>query len=731
MKKLVVMLVLLTGWIIHPIQAQQPEKQLTLEHVFNDTFTPEGIHNVNWMKDGQFYTTLERTGNDIQLRKYDILTGDYEVLIASSGLKAEGRDDPILIQDYQFSADENKILIKTDVVQIWRRSTRENYFIHDLETGETTKLTQSDEKQQYAQLSPSGDKAVYVQDNNLYLVDLEAGEETAITEDGEFNRIINGSTDWVYEEEFGFAKAWYWSPDGEKIAYYRFDESRVKEFFMTEWGDLYPGLTRFKYPKAGEENSIVKIGVFDLEKGETIWMDIGDETDQYIPRINWTKDPGTLAIRRMNRLQNKQDLMLADAGSGQTRIIKTEKSDAWIDVNDDLIFLEDREHFIYTSEESGYNHIYLYGMDGELIRQITSGNWEVTDYLGYNEDNSQIYYISTEESPLERHLYSINRDGTGKMKMSGKEGVYQVNMSRDYKFYIETYSSPETPSVYTLYEGDGTEVRILEDNSELVERLKEYQLPTKEFIDVNLEQADLNGYILKPYDFDSTTTYPVLFYVYGGPGSQTVTRSFASGQRAMWHRYLTSKGYVIVSVDNRGTGARGRDFEKQVYKRLGQLEVKDQIDAAEYLIDTCDFMDEERLGIWGWSYGGYMSSLVLARGNHFFDTAVAVAPVTSWRFYDTIYTERFMQTPLMNREGYELGSPLTYTDQIEGNYLLVHGTGDDNVHLQNAVEMVNKLVEENIQFKTMYYPNRNHGIYGGNTRRHLYEMMTDFILENL
>ena len=729
MKKLLLFFILF-GWVIQPVQSQQ-KKAIEFEHLFNGTFSPSGIQNVNWMKDGQYYTALVRTSSDIELRKYDILNGDYEVLTASSQLRAEGRSNPIYIQDYQFSADETKLLIKTDVEQLWRRSTKENYFVHNLETGETSKLTQSDEKQQYAKLSPAGDKAAFVQNNNLFLVNLETGEEKQITTDGEFNKIINGATDWVYEEEFGFAKAWYWSPDGSKIAYYRFDETRVKEFFMTEWGSLYPGLTRFKYPKAGEQNSIVKIGVYDLNSEETTWMDIGEETDQYIPRINWTKDSGTLAIRRMNRLQNKQDLMLANVETGNTETIKTETSDAWIDVNDDLRFLENGEQFIYVSEESGYNHIYLYNMDGKKIRQVTKGDWEVTHFIGYNGSNDKLYYISTEDSPLERHLYSINIDGSGKTKMSGGEGQNSVNMSRDYKYYIETFSGPGHPPVYTLHESNGDEVRILEDNAGLNEVMSEYKLPQKEFMKIDLPQTTLNGYMLKPHDFDPAKKYPVLFYVYGGPGSQTVSKSFASGQRPMWHKYLTEKGYIVISVDNRGTGARGRDFEKQLYKKLGQYEVTDQIDAAKYLIEKYDFIDASRVGIWGWSYGGYMSSLALAQGSDVFSTAIAVAPVTSWRFYDTIYTERFMQTPQMNPEGYEKGAPLTYADQIKGNYLLVHGTGDDNVHFQNAVEMVNRLVAEDVDFETMFYPNRSHGIYGGNTRKHLYRMLNDFILENL
>lgn len=728
MKKLF-LLAIIFGWILQPLSAQTQEVQFN--HLFDNTFRSESIQNINWMQDGQYYSTLKRVNGDIEIRKYDITTGDYDVLMSTSDLKVPGRDKPIIIQDYQFSADESKLLIKTDVESIWRRSTRENYFIYDFETGRTQKLTESDQKQQYAQLSPSGEKAAFVQENNLYWVNLSTGEETAITTDGEFNKIINGAADWVYEEEFGFAKAWSWSPDGEKIAFYRFDESDVKEFFMTEWGELYPGLTRFKYPKAGEEISVVKIGVYDLDDDNTIWMDIDSENDQYIPRINWTNDSGTLAIRRMNRLQNKQDLMLANANTGDTEIIKTEESDAWIDVNDNLIFLENGEEFVYTSEESGYNHIYLYNLDGELIRQVTEGDWEVTDYLGYNEQTERFYFVSSEESPLERHLYSIRRDGSNKRKMTDSESWHSINMSRDLKYYINTSTSASTPPQYTLHNINGKQVRMLEDNEELRDTLADYAFPQKEFIKIPLQQATLNGYMMKPHNFDASKEYPVLFYVYGGPGSQTVKKNFSTSQRPLWHGYLASQGYIIISVDNRGTGARGRDFEKQIYKKLGQYEVEDQIDAAEYLIEEYDFIDENRVGIWGWSYGGYMSTLALAQGNDIFSTAIAVAPVTSWKYYDTIYAERFMQTPEQNPEGYSKGSPLTYANQITGNYLLVHGTGDDNVHFQNTVEMIDRLVAANVQFETMFYPNRNHGIYGGNTREHLYRMLTDYILENL
>ncbi len=704
----------------------QNKKPIEFEQLFSNTFTPNSVQNVRWMNDGNFYSATHEN----QIIRYNIVNGNERVLFDGDDYSGTEKESTLKIQGYQFSADEQKLLIKTDVEQIWRRSTREHYYVYDIENNELNKLTQSKEKQQYAELSPTGEKAAFVRDNNLFWVDLETGEETQITHDGEFNKIINGAADWVYEEEFGFAKAWFWSPDGDRIAFYRFDEERVQEFFMTGWGGLYPQQIKFKYPKAGEENSIVSIHIYQLDTEKTIGVDIGEEEDQYIPRIKWTRDNNTLSIFRMNRLQNNMELLFADAETGESKVILTEESDAWIDVHDNLYFLENREQFITTSEKDGYNHIYLYDLKGNLLEQVTEGDWEVTNFIGHDDNNYRLYYVSTEESPLERHLYSIRVDGKKKRKLTTQTGWHGINMSRDFKYYIDTWSDHNKPPIVTLHSNNGKKVRTLEDNAELSRILGEYHFIQKEFMTLDVNDTKLNAYMMKPVDFDSTQKYPVLVYVYGGPGSQTVTRNFESRDRALWHQHLANEGYIIVSVDNRGTGARGRDFEKQTYKKLGQYETADQIEAAK-IIAQLPFVDENRLGIWGWSYGGYMSSLALAEGSDVFSTAIAVAPVTHWRLYDTIYTERFMQTPALNPEGYNAGSPLVKANQIKGNYLLVHGTGDDNVHFQNTVEMINALVAANVDFETMFYPNRNHGIYGGNTRKHLYRLMNDFILENL
>lgn len=703
----------------------QDRKPITFDQVVDGTFSAENVRNVRWMNDGQYYTAT----NDNKIIRFNIVNGNEKVLFDGNDFKGED-GSPFKVEGYEFSADEKKILIKSDVERIWRRSTREHYYVYDIARKSLNKLTASEGKQQYAELSPKGDRAAFVRENDLFWVDLNTGKETRITSDGAFNKLINGAADWVYEEEFGFAKAWFWSPEGDRIAFYKFNEERVNEFFMTDWGELYPELVQFKYPKAGEENSIVSIHVYHLNTGKTVAMDVGEEKDQYIPRINWTQDNNKLAIRRLNRLQNHLELLIANASNGDSKVILNEKSDTWIDIHDDLYFLSNGKQFITTSDRSGYNHVYLYDMSGELLTQVTKGKYDVTELVGHNQRTYEVYYISTEESPLERHFYKVRVDGRRKEKLSDKKGWHSINMSPDFKYYIHSWSDSNQPPKVDLLRSNGRKVRTLVDNEALRKKLKEYAFAEKEFKTYKVNGATLNAYVMKPADFDPKAKYPVLMYVYGGPGSQTVTRRFESSQRPMWHQYLVNQGYIVVSVDNRGTGARGRNFMKQTYKKLGQLETADQIAVAKELAKE-SYVDSERIGIWGWSYGGYMSSLALAEGNEVFSTAIAVAPVTSWKYYDTIYTERFMQTPQLNPEGYKEGAPLEKAAKIKGNYLLVHGTGDDNVHFQNTVEMIDALVENGVDFETMIYPNRNHSIYGGNTRNHLYKMMSDYIIDNL
>ncbi|MFH1320899.1 MAG: DPP IV N-terminal domain-containing protein [Bacteroidota bacterium] len=722
-------LFLLSCQIIYP-QQRDTKKEITLEDIWqNNTFQQKTILGVRSMKDGIHYTTLAREKGTSYIIKYKYETGEVsDTILRSEWLVVGETKDTISIDDYQFSSDENKILIATEIEHIYRHSTREKNYVWDRMNKKLTLLSDGS-KQRYATFSPSGSKAAFVRENNLFLKDLGTGREIQITKDGIYNQIINGATDWVYEEEFSFDKAFFWSPDGSKIAYYRFDESNVKEFSMVMYGTLYPENYKFKYPKAGEENAKVTIHIYDLINESTITADLGSDFE-YIPRIKWTKDPDFLSIQRMNRHQNKLELLLANTSTGGTKTILTEESDTYIDITDDLTFLDDKKHFIRTSESDGYNHIYLYDLKGKLMHQITKGNRDVIKFKGIDEHTKTLFYISAGSSPMARDIYSIKIDGKGKKKLSDKKGQNDAQFSKGFKYYINNHSDANTPAFITLHNAAGKQIRILEDNGNLKETLKQYLISKKEFFNFKTSEGiELNGWMIKPSNFDSTKKHPVMMYVYGGPGAQTVRDSW-NQNNYLWHQMLAQKGCIIVSVDNRGTEARGADFKKCTYKELGKLETIDQIEVVKYL-RTLPYVDKQRFGIWGWSYGGYLTSLCLTKGADYFKLGIAVAPSTSWRFYDTIYTERYMQTPQENPDGYDDNSPVNHVEKLKGKYLIIHGTADDNVHYQNTIEMVSALVKANKQFDLFVYPDKNHGIYGGNTRLHLYTKMTNFILDNL
>ena len=702
------------------------QKEITLSDIYeNSTFKQKSVKDVNWMKDGQYYSSLK----DNNIVKFDIATGnEVEVIVKGSELNPS-----IQISSYNFSKDEKKLLLSTNKQPIYRRSYTAEFYVYNIKSKKLQQLS-SKGKQSYATFSPDGFKVAFVRKNNLYFVELDNMTEHQITSNGKFNNIINGSTDWVYEEEFSFVKAFFWSPDNEKIAYYIFDESEVKEYNMQVWDtkDLYPIDYRYKYPKAGEANSKVKINIYHLT-GRHIRIDL--DNPDYIPRINWTQDPQILSVRKMNRHQNQVTLLHVDADSGDAKVILEEKNDTYIDIEycDDLTYLNDKKHFIYSSEISGYKHLYLYSIDGKLVRQITKGDWEVTTFLGIDESSKKkkLFYVSTESSPLERDFYSIDLNGKKKVKLSKRKGTHKINMSADFKYYLDYYSSATTPlKVFLFQTKKNEEIKVLEENTVLNESIKAFKLSEKElFSFANSNKDSLNGYILKPANFDKSKKYPVLMFVYGGPGSQMVANSWGGGN-IYWHHLLTQKGYMIVCVDNRGTGFKGSKFKKMTYAQLGKYEVEDQIETAKYLAKL-PYVDKDRIGIWGWSYGGYLSSLCIMKGNEYFKAAIAVAPVSTWRYYDTIYTERFLKTPQENPSGYDDNSPITHVDKLKGNYLLVHGTGDDNVHFQNAIILQNALIKAGKQYQSFYYPDRNHGIYGGNTRIHLFEMLTTFIKEKL
>ena len=705
------------------------QKEITLEDIWQKgTYQMKSVPGFEFLNDGQHYTRKEGK----QIKEYNLTTGDFtKVVFDAAAIKeVEGFDGTF--NSYTFSGDEQKLLIKTATEKIYRHSTRAHYFIYDRKLKRLTPLSKGG-KQRYATFNPQADKVAFVRQNNLYYVDLTSGKEVQVTDDGQYNHIINGSPDWVYEEEFSFARAFEWSTDGNKIAFLRFDESEVKEFIMPMYYDLdYPDYYTFKYPKVGEQNAIVTAHIHNIASGKTIKVDTGKETDQYLPRIYWTQDPNQLCVFRLNRHQNHLELLLANAKTGATKLLMEETNKWYIDeVNfDNLVFLKDGKQFIWTSEMDGYSHIYLYGMNGKLVRQVTNGDFDVTKFYGVDEKNSQVFYQAAAASPIDREIYSIGLDGKDQRLLSAKKGTNSAQFSSTYDYFVLTRSDANSPNTYAVYDRQGKLLRTIEENTAFREIQQMYNVQSVEFFSFQTsEEVELNGYMIKPPNFNENHKYPVFMYVYGGPNSQTVKNSYG-GFNYWWFQLLAQKGYIVVSVDNRGTGARGEEFRKMTYQQLGRYETIDQIEAAKYLA-ALDYTDPNRIGIFGWSYGGYMSSLALFKGNDVFKAAIAVAPVTNWKWYDTIYTERFMRTAKENPDGYHDNSPIYFADQLKGAYLLVHGVGDDNVHFQNSVEMANALIRANKQFDTMFYPNRNHGIYGQNARIHLYTKMTDFLMENL
>ena len=699
-------------------------KMIQLEDIWaSRTFSQEWVWGINSMNDGIHYSSLNYGENNVYITQYSYETGDSILTILDS------KDlNGISFNDFSFSEDENKILLPTQTESIYRYSTRSNYYVYNRQTQIAEELSEG--KQRLAQFSPDASKVAFVKENNIFIKDIINNTELQITFDGEINKIINGATDWVYEEEFSFDNGMQWNSSGNKIAYYRFNEEKVPEFSMDLFTDLYPSRSQFKYPKAGEINSTIELFIYDLDSKKTVKANINSEEEFYIPRIKWTLDENVLSVQKMNRHQNQLDFILVDAKDGSSQTIFSENDAAYIDVTDNLTFLNDGKYFIWTSEKSGYNHIYLYNLNGKQVRQITKGNYDVTDFYGIDESNNTVYFASSERSPMHRDVYAVQLNGKNKKILTNKIGTNSATFSTNFKYFINQYSNANTPYYFSLFDAKGNEVRMLKDNSNLKNDLAGYALSQKEFFNFKTtEGIDLNGWMMKPYNFDETKQYPVFMYLYGGPGSQQVTDSWG-GSNFLWYQMLTQQGYIVACVDNRGTGARGSEFKKCTYQQLGKLETEDQIEANRYLANL-PYVDGSRIGIFGWSYGGYMSSLCLLKGADEFKMAIAVAPVTNWRYYDSIYTERYMRTPQENASGYDDNSPINHVEKLKGKYLLVHGSADDNVHYQNTMEMTNALVNANKQFDLFIYPNKNHGIYGGYTRLHLFTKMTNFIKENL
>ena len=715
----------------------QEKKNFDLEDLYmRPTFYAKSVRGMNSMKDGKTYASFERG----QLNIYNYKTGELEkTLFGIADLTLHPDSLPIGLQDYELSANEDKMLCATEMESIYRHSYHATYYVYDFNTKTLQPLSENG-KQRLATFSPDATKVAFMRDNNLFIKDLKTGEEKQFTKDGLYNHIINGAPDWVYEEEFSFSQGFYWSPDSKKIAYMKFDESNVREFQMEEFEGLYPDWYSFKYPKAGEDNSIVEIYVYDLESGKTVKMDTGKETDIYLPRIAWTKDANVLAIQRLNRHQNHLEILAADATTGKSRVFYDETNKYYIDITDDWHFLEDGKRFLMTSERSGYNHIYLCNLDGTEAKQLTSGPWDVTSVYGF--DGKEVYFQAAKNTPVDRQIYAVNLKG--KMReVIGREGTNQATFSNDFSYLININSTISQPRQFELYTNKGKLVRVLEDNHEFAEKLKTFNLGEKRLMKISDPaftlpdgtQVDVDAWQILPPDFDPSKKYPVLIYVYGGPGHQTVNNSWANSDY-WWMQLLAQHGIISVSINNRGSGAQGEVFKKMTYLQLGKYETEDMITLAKYMAKQ-PYVDGSRIGIYGWSYGGFMAANGITKGADVISTAVSVAPVTNWRYYDNVYTERFMRTPQENPDGYDLNSPVHNTALIKGNYLLCHGSGDDNVHYQNAMELIKAMISNGKQFDLMIYPNKNHGIYGGyeygdgECRMHLFNKIDNFLFEHL
>ena len=703
------------------------QEKITLDEIWGGAFRTKGMDELNAMKTTNQYTVLnfDRASRSSQIDLYDFATLEKERTLFSS------KDFQQLqgIDSYTFNTKENQILIANNSEQIFRYSAVSDYFLYDIASKSLTKIAEY--KIQEPTFSPDGTKIAFAYQNNLYVYEIASKKTQQITTDGKKNSIINGITDWVYEEEFGFVRAFDWNATGTKLAYIKFDESQVPEFSMDLYNrGLYPAQEVFKYPKAGEKNAGVSLHLFDVTSNTTQTVNLANYNDFYIARIQWTNDANVLSAQVLNRHQNNLDLLFIDGNTATSKVVLNEKDKAYVDVTDNLTFLKDNS-FIWTSEKSGFNHIYHYDKTGKLKKQITTGNWEVTAYYGFDEKSGMVYYQSVENGSINRDVYAINISGKNKKRLTTAIGTNRATFSPNFQYFINSFSSATKAPTFTLNDSkSGNVIKTIVSNEALEQKLAKYDIVPKEFTTITTEKGHtLNAWFIKPKDFDPNKKYPVFMFQYSGPGSQQVANQW-NGINDYWFMMLAQQGYIVACVDGRGTGFKGAEFKKCTYKELGKFEVEDQIDAAK-LIGNYSYVDKSRIGIFGWSYGGFMSSNCILKGNDVFKTAIAVAPVTSWRYYDTIYTERYMQTPQENASGYDENSPINHVSKLKGNYLLIHGTSDDNVHVQNAMVMIEALVQANKQFDWAIYPDKNHGIYGGKTRLQLYTKMTNFIKEKL
>lgn len=734
-------------------------QNISLEDIWiNNTFSMANFEDFKWSKSGKTYFKIKNNPktNKLELAEFDVISDKkLKIKCLISELKINNKS--LEIDDFVFSEDESKIIIQTETENIYRRSTKSIFYVFDCQNQKLTALIDSQKVTQIS-FSADGKKIAFTKENNLFIKNLETNIITQITKDGKKNEIINGTSDWVYEEEFEIVKCFFWNNSSNKIAFLKFDESHVKDYEMQIWGkDLYPHNYIFKYPKAGEKNAFVSVLVYDIEKSELKTVFDGKNKDSYVPRINWTNDQNILSVKHLNRNQDSLVVVHYNTKNDSNSIIMTSKSDTYIDTDDNFLYLNKSNYLLYKSNDEFRNLVLLdlKNLKSETITQNKSNNqgktenyanWEIQNIIKIDELNKKIYFVSKDNPPFNQHLFSVDFNGKNRLQLTTLAGVNSVNISSDATYFVLSNSTINQGNSYSLHFcKDGKKVKDLENNQSFKNKLEEYKFNAPEFksfsyLDTTQKSASsdgsyespkitLNYYLIKPINFDSTKKYPVLVYFYGGPGSQEVINEW-QGKNYLWFQYLTKQGFVVACCDNRGTGGRGICFQHCTTRNLGNFEAQDQIEFGKFL-QSYSYIDGKNMATFGWSFGGYLSSLCILKGAEVFKAAIAVAPVTSWRFYDTIYTERYLKNPNDNAKGYDENSPLNHASKLKGKYLLVHGTADDNVHFQNSIAMQQAFINTRKHFETYTYPDKSHGIGGAKTRLHLYQKMTNFLIENL
>jgi dipeptidyl-peptidase-4 len=690
-------------------------QEITLDKIYSGYYRGKGIAGITSMKNGENYLVIEQGG----IAKYSYKTSQKE------GNLVDGQ-----FQSYEFSDDESKILLLKDSQPIYRHSFLGKYDVKDLKSGKTISLNEGKSVQE-PRFSPDATKISFIVDNNLFYQDLNSGKITQITEQGVKNKILNGLADWVYEEEFGHARLYEWTKNSDAILFVTLDETEVPEIYIPIYGKtLYPSEMRYKYPKAGEKNSVASAHIYQLSDGKKTKVNLDNFKNYYIPNVIQTAKPDEIVLITSDRIQNASDVLKVNTKTGAVQKLFTETDEKWIDTDSPTLEFLDDNSFLWGSERDGNRHLYWYDKDGKLKKQITKGNWEVTDYYGFNPKSKEIYVQTTEKGSINKVVSKINIENGKSQLISNADGNNSASFSKNYNYFIETSSTAAKPFTYVLKDGNGKVVKELQNNNEQLQKFKTDNFVAKEFITIPNDAGDqMNAWIIKPKNFDPNKKYPLFMFQYSGPGSQQVSNSWDNGN-GTWFEMLAQKGYVVACVDGRGTGYKGTKFKKVTYMNLGKYEIEDQITAAKWFGNQ-SYIDKTRIGMFGWSFGGYMTSLAMTKGADVFKMGIAVAPVTNWRYYDSVYTERFMRTPQENADGYDKNSPTEYANLLKGKFLLIHGTADDNVHFQNSMEFSEALIQNKKQFDFMAYPDKNHGIYGGQTRPQLYQKMTDFILNNL